>query len=475
MLREADDTVLQTAAESAGALPDVSDCTDESMLARRATAPSEQTRATVRELGQRLAAVEILLAANRPADALAEVEAVLVAVEPLGPHALHARALAFAGEAHGALGDHPRHAALAQDAVVMALRVDDAETTFDGIVGLMGALHETGARERAAWWAVPAEAILNRLGEADDLRGAELLESQAMLSVDVHEIRALSERGLEIRQRRLGPDHPLVGLSLSNIGAALQRAGATDEAKHYHERGLAVRERALGPDHPHVANSLVNVAQPYILARDFAKARELTARALVIWENALGPNHRNCALALGNLAAIHMYMDDHAGAQPLLERALAVVERAHGPEHPFMVGHLVNLATIHQRRGDLDETGRLLSRAATIAEAWGGPNHSIVATPLLGLSEIDLLRGDTRAATPRLERALAILERTPQDRPNLAHARWALARAIWESRPQRARAVALARSAIAEYRDLDGDWSRDVDAIETWLAAHTQL
>jgi hypothetical protein len=73
---------------------------------------------------------------------------------------------------------------------------------------------------------------------------------------DVSASRPLYERALGIHERTLGPDHPKVAISLSNLGDLLLDLGDTAGAKAYFERSLAIREKALGPDHLDLASSL---------------------------------------------------------------------------------------------------------------------------------------------------------------------------------------------------------------------------
>jgi len=78
-----------------------------------------------------------------------------------------------------------------------------------------------------------------------------------------------------------------------------------DDPRAY-EAELAVRERALGPDHPDVAESLTNIAILYNQRLEFAKAQPLYERALRIYEKARGPDHANVAHCLTDLAVLHL-------------------------------------------------------------------------------------------------------------------------------------------------------------------------
>ena len=84
--------------------------------------------------------------------------------------------------------------------------------------------------------------------------------------------RPLYERALKIKEQALGPDHPDLALSLNNLAALLKVQGDYTAllfkvrgydyaaARALYERALKIREKALGPDHPLVATSLNNLA-----------------------------------------------------------------------------------------------------------------------------------------------------------------------------------------------------------------------
>src|SRR5260221_337339 len=58
---------------------------------------------------------------------------------------------------------------------------------------------------------------------------------------------------LAIREKGLGPDHPDVATSLSDLAAMYERLGRYADAEPLYKRSLAIYEKALGPDHSFVA------------------------------------------------------------------------------------------------------------------------------------------------------------------------------------------------------------------------------
>jgi nephrocystin-3 len=122
--------------------------------------------------------------------------------------------------------------------------------------------------------------------------------------------------------------------SATVVGQFLHEMGLYSSALPFAERSLAIRERALGPDHPDVASSLSNLAALYQAQGDYPRALPLFERSLAIRERALGPDHPDVAMILSELACLYHAQGDYPRALPLFERASAIAEATLGRDHP---------------------------------------------------------------------------------------------------------------------------------------------
>jgi tetratricopeptide (TPR) repeat protein len=121
---------------------------------------------------------------------------------------------------------------------------------------------------------------------------------------------------------------------LNQTGYYCERRAQYKEAEPLFFRGLSIREKVLGPEHPDVARSLNNLAALYDNQGKYAKAEPLYVRALSIREQVLGPEHPDVATSLNNLAILYKIQGEYAEAEPLFVRALRIFETAFGLEHP---------------------------------------------------------------------------------------------------------------------------------------------
>jgi CHAT domain-containing protein/Tfp pilus assembly protein PilF len=250
------------------------------------------------------------------------------------------------------------------------------------------------------------------LGPEDPLV-AEALNSLANLSRvkgDYGTAETLHQRALAIREKALGAEHPDVATSLNNLALVYWNKGNYTVAEPLHQRALAIREKILGADHLDVAASLHSLANLYFRKSDFTRAEPLYQRALAIRQTALGAEHSDVAGTLSNLASLYWVKGDYAAAEPHYQRALAINENVLGSGHPGVAISLYNLANLYWTRGDYAKAEPLFQRALDIREK-ALPGHPDVAASLHSLADIYRAKGDYTRAEPLLQRALGIREK----------------------------------------------------------------
>jgi tetratricopeptide (TPR) repeat protein len=218
----------------------------------------------------------------------------------------------------------------------------------------------------------------------------------------------LLRRALAINESNLGPNHPEVARTLSNLALLLQETNRLSEAEPLYRRALAIDEASLGPNHPEVAIYLNNLASLLQAANRLSEAEPLSRRALAIDEASLGPNHPNVAIYINNLAELLRVTNRLSEAEPLSRRALAIDEASLGPNHPNVARDLNNLASLLQATSRLSEAEPLFRRALAIDEASLSPSHPDVARDLNNLAELLRVTNRLSEAEPLFRRAVSI-------------------------------------------------------------------
>ena len=86
---------------------------------------------------------------------------------------------------------------------------------------------------------------------------------------------------LEIRKLKLGVDHPLTPLSMSNLAAAYQQIGRLNDSVTLNEEALKIHKAKLGTDHPNTILVISNLGGVYREAGRLDDARTM-AEALEV-------------------------------------------------------------------------------------------------------------------------------------------------------------------------------------------------
>ncbi len=418
-------TVQRTVPAVAG-LVGLDSCTDPLTLERLPVLPVDSfARTRIAELHRSMMRVQALDLSGQYAEGFTSSQDLLRSAEKLdyAPFTAEARAMV------GILATNDANLDFAEKTLAQAFRDAGTAGSYDVVatvavdlvraVGVLKAKHAEGLI-----WAQIAELLVQRLGWQDELVGARLLNHVANihLSLDAYDqARDLHRRALTIRKSILGPSHPEVADSLSNLANAFWVKGDFDEALRLHEQARAIREESLGPEHPDVASSLSNLANVYWVKGEYEKELSYHRRALDIRERTLGPFHPEVADSLTNLGHNRASSGAFDEALALHERAVSIYKAAKGTDHPSVATALINLADVHESLHAHEKAEPLYARALTIREQALGPDHSQVGAALASLANVYRNRGAHDEAIALYQRALEIEEKARgSDHPDLA-------------------------------------------------------
>jgi TonB family protein len=145
----------------------------------------------------------------------------------------------------------------------------------------------------------------------------------------------------------------------------LSNEGKYQEALPLAQRALELREKALGREHPLVASALMNVATLDSYLRNFEEAKSLAHRALAIYEKLGGEYVQQQVRALDLLARLEPFAPK---AIELHERNLALKEKTYGPDSPQVSTTLFPLAHLNELLGNDEKAEKLFARFIEIRE-----------------------------------------------------------------------------------------------------------
>jgi tetratricopeptide (TPR) repeat protein len=190
------------------------------------------------------------------------------------------------------------------------------------------------------------------------------------------------------------------------------------------ERGLrrvaAWREAELGPTHPDVARSWTNLAQVAARRGDDATAEQLLDRAMAILEDASSPRWLEIAKIESSRAALALRQRAPQRALASMGRADAIRERLLPPDHPDLAAGVIFRIDVLLALDDVAGADALASvsrdRLATVLGSGTDAALSLEYT----LARIDSLAGRTAQGLARLGPLIEQAEGRPQSARFLA-------------------------------------------------------
>ncbi|AKF80300.1 serine/threonine protein kinase [Myxococcus fulvus 124B02] len=524
LLSQANARTVDEAHRAATGLLPVTACTEE----HAPGAPHEAVDTGASAHSSTLARGRALLATGRYEEGISLVEPVARVAKEAG----HRRALAELSLLLGELREGAGRWRSAESALFEALDAaeatrQDAVATRAWILLVRVSCIGLDEYELAARWKDRAAAALERLGDGHLLARIQLLtyagtllrmqrhypeaamqQEQALLlaeqafgadSLEVADVllelgvsqwrdarlpqaRATLERAVDITRRTLGDEHPEVARMRLALVPVLrdgafepqraneeQTARDLDLAERTVREALAILERTLGPEHPRVYDALNDLGSTLVVRERFRDALPIYARALAIAEKTDGPKSQGAAVIHGNLGVLRLQAGDYRLSEEHFRQLLTIREAHFGPQHPILISTLRLLGRALMRQQRHEEVLPYFQRAVDLQLALPDDADERWTASLLDLGSVYLLLHRPAEAIAPLERAVAGWEQARPLPGQRTDARFMLARALWESGRDRARASRLATEA-KQLALTDGASQALRERIDAWLA-----
>jgi tetratricopeptide (TPR) repeat protein len=302
---------------------------------------------------------------------------------------------------------------------------------------------------------------------------AELLNLLGMAEVSLYDDVSKAEATLRagmIAAEASRDDQTAAKIAASMIFVVGYRLGRVEEAEFWAGLANAILDRVPGDQTRLRAWVATNHAAVRARIGDFEGARVLVEKSVQLKENSLGKEHPDLGISLGDLAATLTLAGHHAEALAAANRALEIFHKYNDPDSYGLGFTYSNQGAALNGLGRYAEAEDAFTKALQILSKSVGAAHPETASALHGLGEIRVARGIPVAAVPLFERALEIRRQPHADPTTVAESEFGLARALWDSGRDRAKARVLATAALKTYQG--GKRSERQRAVETWLAAH---
>jgi CHAT domain-containing protein/tetratricopeptide (TPR) repeat protein len=223
------------------------------------------------------------------------------------------------------------------------------------------------------------------------------------------EAEALYREAIAVSQTK-GGDPTLLASTVSGLATNLGEQGRYGEALQLHTQALDLRQKLLGPQHPDVAISLSNVG--YILGqqRKYAEATQPLAMAVEIGRRN-GSGELGLAASLNNYAANLAELKRYADAEKVYREALAIRTKRLGPNHPLTANVLNNLGHNAFAQGKNPQALTLFRSALTALRTGSRADNPDLIPPLGNLAILLADKPATQAEALSLARESVAIAR----------------------------------------------------------------
>jgi tetratricopeptide (TPR) repeat protein len=215
----------------------------------------------------------------------------------------------------------------------------------------------TGVEEDVAW-------LLDRAGLYLLLTRGEVVRA-----------RPLFERALELRQSRLGADHPDTLESASNLAHDLWELGHYEQARQLGEDTLTRQRRVLGEDHPDAQRTATILTFALWALGQYEQAHQLGEDTLTRQRRVLGEDHPDTLRTATILTIALRGLGQYEAARQLGEDTLTRQRRLLGDDHPSTLIMASNLATYLWELGQYEPAYQLVEDTLTRQRRVLGEDH----------------------------------------------------------------------------------------------------
>ncbi|ATB37026.1 hypothetical protein CYFUS_002447 [Cystobacter fuscus] len=414
LTRDMDAEHLAQAETAARSLSPLEICTDSKAMSAAVPPPEEPAlRARVEALQARMERLETLRKAAQYGEALESGTEWLREVEQVGYPHLRAQAYHQMAKIKDSVGKYADAEDLARQAIPLAAKSKDLVLVAQAWTVLVRQVGWRQGRYPEAMGLMLALESAVDCADDDETR-AEALNTQAVTYQRMgrhEEARQKHEHALALRQKVLGPEHPLVAASYNNLGIVLAEMGQFEQARASYDHALQLRRKTLGKDHPFVAQSYSNLGTVLSELGRHEEARDMYEHALAIRKKTLGLEHPDVASSLTNLGVALTQLGRYSEALAMQESALALRRKLLGPEHPDLAMPLTNLGGALRKLRRYAEARTHLEHALALREKALGADHPDVAQTLDELGQLLADMGRHAEARAHYERALAIQQK----------------------------------------------------------------
>lgn len=214
----------------------------------------------------------------------------------------------------------------------------------------------------------------------------------------------------DFAQTHFPPSHPLIGLSLDNLGTTLHHAGKLREARPALEAAMQHAATYLGPRNEDYLTRLNNLAMLYKDMQEFSLSMAAFDELLSTGAEVFGKDDPTYGIFLNNAGILCEQTGRLDQAAVFYRQSLDITARSLGKNNPKYATRLYNLAVLNRRNHHPDIALGLVQEALAINEANYGKNHPNYITCLGEIGVVYSSLGQNELAEQYLTECLSRID-----------------------------------------------------------------
>ncbi|CAN5528652.1 hypothetical protein BH09GEM1_BH09GEM1_00400 [soil metagenome] len=247
--------------------------------------------------------------------------------------------------------------------------------------------------------------ILLRLADHLELLSS-ILEKQGQTDSAI----ATARRALSLRKAVGGADRLTMRVAIANLGRIYKTHGEFAAAETLYRQAVVFDRSRLGLEHRITLVDMSEVAAAVDHEGKLAEAERLQRDLLEPTMRVFTPTHPFPYVLRNNLAHTIAAERRFAEAEPLMREAYEGLSRIYGPDHPDVVGVEASLAATLALMGKMDEAEPLYTDAVTRIRRLVGDDNPRTAAAMMGYSEFLLKRHKPAVALPLMRQTVSVME-----------------------------------------------------------------
>ncbi len=203
------------------------------------------------------------------------------------------------------------------------------------------------------------------------------------------------QAALQIEQRRLPADSPLLAKRYTYLGMIYWRTRKYARAADYYRKALAIEEKAGRPV-PGLAQKKAELALIYRLQKDYPNAIRYYEQAVELERRLVGDRHKRVAARYADLGNVYRLQGDYTKAVEAYRKALQIERTLYGSGHPRVARRYNTLGALYRKQGKIDAAIGSYRQALSIRLKHLGEKHPKVRSARKRLSLLNKRRHDSK-------------------------------------------------------------------------------